>query len=68
MIRVVHTGSFATGVSLVAKLAEIAEQQNHDPDVLITNKKVVITLFSHDESAVTGRDYEYAAAVDKILP
>ncbi len=67
LIRVVPTDSFATGVLLVSKLAEIAEAQNHDPDVLITNKKVVITLFSHDVSAVTDRDRAYAAAVDELL-
>lgn len=67
LVRVVPTDSFRTGVVLVAKLAEIAEAQKHDPDVLLTNSKVIITLFSHDVSDVTDRDINFARAVDQLL-
>jgi pterin-4a-carbinolamine dehydratase len=67
LIRVVPTDSFSTGVYLTTTLAALAEKQGHDPEVLITNSKVVITLISHDESAITERDYKFAAAVDGLL-
>lgn len=67
LVRVVPTDSFGTGVALVAKLASIAEAQNHDPDVLLTNDKVVITLYSHDENAITERDHRFAQAVDQLI-
>ncbi len=67
LVRVVPTDSFGTGVAFVAELAKIAEAQNHDPDVLLTNNKVVITLYSHDENAVTERDREFAKAVDQLI-
>lgn len=67
LVRVVPTDSFGTGVALVAELAKIAEAQNHDPDVLLTNSKVVITLYSHDENGVTERDRTFAAAVDQLI-
>lgn len=68
LVRVVPTHSFRTGVGLVAKLAELADQQGHDPDVQLTNSKVVITLFSHDVQDVTERDIKFARAVDALLP
>ena len=67
LVRVVPTDSFGTGAAFVAELARIAEAQNHDPDVLLTNDKVVITLYSHDENAVTERDRAFAAAVDELI-
>lgn len=67
LVRVVPTDSFRTGTLLVAKLAELAESQGHDPDVLLTNNKVVITLFSHDVQDVTDRDITFARAVDTLL-
>lgn len=67
LVRVVPTDSFGTGVALVAELAKIAEAQTHDPDVLLTNSKVVITLYSHDENAVTDRDRAFAKAVDQLI-
>lgn len=67
LVRVVPTDSFRTGVELVTRLAEIAAAQNHDPDITLTNSKVVITLFSHDVSDVTDRDVAFARAVDTLL-
>jgi 4a-hydroxytetrahydrobiopterin dehydratase len=67
LVRVVPTDSFRTGVQLVVKLAEIAEAQNHDPGVELTNDKVTITLVSHDVSDVTERDVAFARAVDELL-
>lgn len=67
LVRVVPTDSFATGTAFVAELAKIAETQQHDPDVLLTHNKVVITLYSRDEQSVTKRDHAFAQAVDQLI-
>lgn len=67
LVRVVPVESFSTGALFVARLAELADAQGHDPDVLLTNNKVVITLFSHDVQDVTERDITFARAVDTLL-
>ena len=67
LVRVVPTDSFGTGVAFVAELAHIAESQNHDPEVQLTNDKVVITLYSHDVQDVTDRDVAFARAVDELI-
>ena len=67
LVRVVPTDSFATGVHFVAELAHIAEAHDHDPEVLLTHDKVVITLYSHDVQDVTDRDVAFAKAVDQLI-
>ena len=67
LVRVVPTDSFGTGAMFVAELAKIAEAQQHDPAVLLTHNKVIITLYTHDEQAVTERDRSFARAVDQLI-
>ena len=67
LVRVVPTDSFRSGLALVTALARIAEEQGHDPEVLLANDKVIITLYSHDAQDVTERDHAFAAAVDAII-
>lgn len=67
LVRVVPTDSFRTGVAFITDLGKIAEELGHDPDILLTNSKVVITLYSHDTQAVTERDHMFARAVDDLI-
>lgn len=67
LIRVVPTSSFGEGVAIVARLAEIAEHQGHDPEVLLESDKVTVTLYSQDTQAVTQRDIQFAQAVDAFI-
>lgn len=67
LVRVVPVDSFKTAVILTIRLAELAEQQGHDPDLAVSNQKVVISLTTHSESAVTDKDFAYAKAVDELL-
>lgn len=67
LVRVIPTESFRSGAAMVVELADIAQAQNHDPEVLLTNNKVVITLYSHDVQDVTERDHAFARAVDELI-
>jgi 4a-hydroxytetrahydrobiopterin dehydratase len=59
------TGSFATGLSLVAAIGEAAEAVNHHPDVTLTYPRVDVTLNSHDVGYVTQRDLDLAARISE---
>lgn len=59
------TGSFATGLSLVAAIGEAAEAANHHPDVTLTYPRVDVTLSSHDVGYVTQRDFDLAARISE---
>lgn len=57
---------FAQALAFVNRLAAIAEEQNHHPDVHLSWGKVRLELWSHDAGAITARDYRLAAAIARI--
>jgi 4a-hydroxytetrahydrobiopterin dehydratase len=58
---------FKKAIEFVNYVAEIAEQENHHPDILIYSyKKVKISLFTHSENKITDKDYYLAEKIDKI--
>ena len=58
--------SFMPAIAFVNRIAEAAEQANHHPDITINYSQVGISLSTHSESGVTGKDFQLAAAIDKI--
>lgn len=56
--------SFAAGGRLVSRIAEIADAQEHHPDVSLAYPGVVrVSTSSHDVGALTGRDLTLARAI-----
>lgn len=60
------TGSFATGLAMVDRIAEYAERANHHPDLDLRWGSLTVTLLSHDVSGLTQRDVRLARAVTEI--
>jgi 4a-hydroxytetrahydrobiopterin dehydratase len=58
-------GTFADAMAFVQRVAEIAERQNHHPDIDIRSTKVRLGLVSHDAGGITRRDLRLAARVDE---
>jgi len=69
-----ETGDFATGLRLVNSVGELAETEDHHPDLELTYPSVGVRLTSHDAGGVTARDVRMArsiserAAAEKALP
>jgi len=58
---------FRNALRFVNKVGELAEEMDHHPDILLFGyKKVKITLTTHNEGRVTGKDYELAGKIDLI--
>lgn len=57
------TGSFETGLGLVQRIAALAEQANHHPDVDLRYPTVHVVLFSHDANGLTERDVAMAEQI-----
>lgn len=55
---------FRAALAFVNRVGELAERQNHHPDITIHYNEVVLTLWSHDAGGVTERDFRLAAAID----
>ncbi len=58
---------FAAAMWFVNRVAELAEQRNHHPDILIHGwNKVRLTLTTHDAGGLTEADHAMAAAIDEL--
>lgn len=59
----IDAGGFPAAVDLVVAIADIAEAQQHHPDIDLRYDRVFLRVWSHDVGAVTGRDIAFANAV-----
>ena len=54
---------FKGAVAFVNRVAELAEDMNHHPDIDIRFSKVTLTLSTHDAGGLTSRDFDLADRV-----
>jgi 4a-hydroxytetrahydrobiopterin dehydratase len=57
--------SYLSGVNFLNKIASLAEELGHHPDITLTWCKVHILLTTHDKGDVTKKDIELAKLCDK---
>ena len=61
--------SFLAGIAFVQRVAELAEELDHHPDIDIRWRTVVLAVNTHDAGgAITGKDVELARRVQELLP
>src|ERR1700709_1653561 len=61
-----ETGDFNTGAALVTKIAAVADEANHHPDVDLRYPHLTVTLMSHDVDAITARDIRLARKISEL--
>lgn len=57
---------FVKALAFVNKVGELAEQQGHHPDILLTWGKAEITIWTHKVDGLTESDFILAAKIDKL--
>jgi 4a-hydroxytetrahydrobiopterin dehydratase len=57
---------FPEAISFVNKVAKIAEQENHHPDIHIFYRKVVIELWTHAVGGLSENDFILAAKIENF--
>ena len=58
---------FVEAMTFVNRVATIAEQANHHPDIDIRYNQVRLGLVSHDAAGITNRDLSMAKRIDAEL-
>jgi 4a-hydroxytetrahydrobiopterin dehydratase len=58
--------SFPEAIAFVNRLAEVAEAENHHPDLEIHYRRVVVRWSTHSAGGITDRDRELAARTDAL--
>jgi 4a-hydroxytetrahydrobiopterin dehydratase len=58
---------FAEALAFVNRVGELAERENHHPDIEIHWNRVTLRWWTHVADAVTDRDYELAEKANSVL-
>lgn len=65
--RTFECASFGSAVAFVNRIAELAEAENHHPDILVSYRKVTLRWVTHSAGGITDRDRALAGASDEIF-
>jgi 4a-hydroxytetrahydrobiopterin dehydratase len=52
---------FPEAIAFVNRVAELAEAENHHPDIAVSYRRVTLRWATHSANAITERDRELAA-------
>ena len=58
---------FADGISFVGRVARVADEMDHHPDIDIRYTKVTMTLSTHDAGGITQNDLDLAQRIEKVI-
>ena len=58
--------SFLPGIQFVNKIAVVAENAGHHPDITINYNVVGISLSTHSAGGVTEKDFDLAGKIDQM--
>ena len=64
--RDVTADTFADGIALVGRVAAIADERDHHPDIDIRWTTVTFRLSTHSEGGITANDVEMAREIDRL--
>jgi 4a-hydroxytetrahydrobiopterin dehydratase len=58
---------FAAAIAFVNRVAEVAEEMNHHPDILVHGwNKVRLSVTNHSAGGLTAADFELAKRIDGL--
>jgi 4a-hydroxytetrahydrobiopterin dehydratase len=64
--RTFELASFADAIAFVTRVAELAEAENHHPDIAVAYRKVTLRWSTHSAGGITDRDRELAARSEAL--
>lgn len=65
--RTVALPSFPAAITVVDRVAEVAEELNHHPDIDIRWRRLTFRCATHSAGGVTQRDFDLAERIDEIV-
>ncbi len=57
---------FLKGLAFIERIATLAEEANHHPDITFTYNRVVISLTTHDKGMLTQKDFDLAMQIGVV--
>ena len=68
IVKTYELPSFPEAISFVTRIADLAEQADHHPDLDIRYRKVRVALSTHDQGGITDKDFALAAQIEAATP
>jgi 4a-hydroxytetrahydrobiopterin dehydratase len=68
LVREFELESFPAAIAFVSSVAELAERENHHPDIDIRYRRVLVRWTTHSAGGITERDREMAARTSGCEP
>ena len=65
--RVQHASVYMEGIDFVRKVAEVAEANNHHPDIHINYKRISVRYWTHSAGGVTLADVQMAQKINPMF-
>ncbi len=63
-----YFSNFTDAVCLLNRIAELAEESNHHPDLHLTNyKNLKVLLTTHSAGGLTQLDFKMAAQIEEVF-
>ncbi|WP_037367858.1 4a-hydroxytetrahydrobiopterin dehydratase [Amycolatopsis orientalis] len=67
IVRTAELPSFPAAIEVVDRVAELAEEADHHPDIDIRWRTLTFRLSTHSEGGLTDRDFALARQIDEVL-
>ncbi|WP_063051119.1 4a-hydroxytetrahydrobiopterin dehydratase [Nocardia arthritidis] len=67
LVRTVKAPTFPAGIDLVRRVAEVAEEADHHPDIDIRWRDVTFSLSTHSAGGLTALDVALAHQIDLLV-
>jgi 4a-hydroxytetrahydrobiopterin dehydratase len=66
IVKTYEFGSYLAGIDFAVELANEAETRDHHPDLLVTWRKVKVSLSTHSEGGITEKDTSLASFAEGL--
>jgi 4a-hydroxytetrahydrobiopterin dehydratase len=67
LVREFELPSFPAAIEFVERLGELAESENHHPDIDIRYRRVTVRWTTHSEGGITDRDRQMAERTSGLV-
>jgi 4a-hydroxytetrahydrobiopterin dehydratase len=66
IVREFSLGSFRSAIEFVDRVADLAEEEEHHPDIFVFYNKVRLVLSTHKAGGLSRKDFLLAARIDRM--
>jgi 4a-hydroxytetrahydrobiopterin dehydratase len=60
--------SFVDGIAFIGRVAKIAEEQQHHPDIHMRYTTIRLSIQTHSAGGITRKDFDLATALETLVP